>query len=46
MSWWTKNTKRQRGWVKAHVAKDNGRVARRQEDDRMIQEQIEDANDD
>lgn len=40
MSWWTRTTKRQRGWVKAHEAKENGKYARREEDKQMIEEQV------
>lgn len=41
MSWWKAN-KRQRGNVKAHEAKENGRYARRAEDRTRIDEGIHD----
>lgn len=44
MAWW-KSTKRQRGWVKAHEAKENGKHALRQEDIDRINERYDDVKD-
>lgn len=42
MAWW-KSTKRQRGWVKAHEAKEAGKYGRRAQDRAEIKEAEEES---